>query len=445
MTEAAAVTAAEFQARMTALGAVPPLALAVSGGADSMALLWLASRWLEAIGAPRAALQVLTVDHGLRAEAAAEAAQVGAWTRALGHPHSILRWDGGAAAGLLGNVQERARAARYRLLLGWCRANAVPMLLIAHHRDDQAETFLLRLARGSGVDGLAAMPARARRDGVTLLRPLLDWPKARLEATLRAGGQDWIEDPSNADSRFARARLRRLMAGLAAEGVNPERLAERLAATARRMARARAALEQVTGALLAQAARFEEAGYWRLNRASLVAAPEEVGLRALTHVLRHVGGQPHPLRLARLEALYDWLCAGAPGGGRTLAGCRIVPAGCDLVLIAREPAAIGPPLSLAPGMTALWDGRFEVCLPADAPQPALVAALGAPGRRRLRGRVREEAWRAVPAPVRPSLPALWLGDEVAAVPHLGLAWPPWRGFRAHARRPLHPSASPLVW
>jgi tRNA(Ile)-lysidine synthase len=425
---------------MTALGAVPPLALAVSGGADSMALLRLTSRWLEAIGAPRAALRVLTVDHGLRAEAAAEAAQVAAWTRTLGHPHHILCWGKGAAAIVQANVQEKARAARYSLLLGWCRAQGVRMLLLGHHRDDQAETFLLRLARGSGVDGLTAMPERARRAGVVILRPLLDWPKARLEATLRACGQDWIEEPSNGDPRFARVRLRRLMPALAAEGLSPERLA----ATARRMARARAALEQATAALLAQAARFEEAGYWRLDRGPLVAAPEEIGLRALSHVLRHVGGQSHPLRLARLEALHAWLRSGVESGGRTLAGCRILPAGRDLVLVVREPSAIGPPFSLAPGAAALWDGRFEVGLPADAPQPAVVTALGATGRRRLRGQVTEAAWRAVPAPARPALPALWAGDEVVAVPHLGAARPLWRGFLAHARRPSYPPALALV-
>ncbi len=188
---------------MEPLAPAGPLAVAVSGGADSMALLCLAARW------GKRPLTALTVDHGLRAESAEEARRVKGWAEAQGVPHVTLAWRGEKPKA---NLQAAARAARYGLLAQWCRDARVEGLLLAHTLDDQAETVLLRLARGSGVNGLAAMAPATRLRGVTLLRPLLGISRARIVATLEALRQPWIEDPSNEDTRFARVRLRKARA-----------------------------------------------------------------------------------------------------------------------------------------------------------------------------------------------------------------------------------------
>lgn len=311
---AGAVGAAEFEQAMGSLGpwsGFPSAVVAVSGGPDSLALTLLADRWMRAKGG---ALLAVTVDHGLRPEAAKEARAVKAWLAARGIAHRTLRWRGDKP---LSNIAATARAARYALLAGACRRAGTAGLLLGHQQEDQAETFLLRLGRGSGVDGLAAMAPRSSRDGIELLRPLLDVPRARLLATLQAFGQPWIEDPSNADMKAARVRVRALLPQLAEAGIAPGRIA----AAAANLGRARQALEAATAALLAEAIS-EEAGGRTIDIARLAAAPREIGLRALDRVLRAVGGRELPPRLERLERLYDAIVAGN-GGTRTFSGCLL--------------------------------------------------------------------------------------------------------------------------
>jgi len=216
------VTAVEFAALMAPLGpfeAPPRLAVAVSGGRDSLALALLTADWCRSTGGE---VVGLTVDHRLRTGSGGEARQVGRWLAAAGIAHHVLVRRGELAAG---SPQAAARAARYALLGDWCRRQGVLHLLIAHQQEDQAETLLLRLGRGSGLEGLAAMPAVVERVGLRLLRPLLAVPRRRLEATLAARGQPWIDDPSNEDPAYARTALRRLMPPLAAAGIDAGRLA----------------------------------------------------------------------------------------------------------------------------------------------------------------------------------------------------------------------------
>ena len=396
----------DFTALMARLGPFahrPRLAVGVSGGADSLALALLAGQWAAGLGGEAVAV---TVDHRLRPQSAEEARRVGRWLAAAGMRHVILSWDGDKPQS---DIQAAARAARHHLLGEFCRREGLLYLLLGHHREDQAETLLLRLGRGSGVDGLAAMAlVRPTRWGL-VLRPLLDVPKARLVATLTARGHDWIEDSSNTDSAYARVRLRRLRADLAAEGLGPERLA----ATAGRMARARAALDRAVAEAAVRFVVLHPAGFARCAPGAVAELSEEVALRLLARLLAVAGGGAYPPRLERLERLLADL-AGGWDGTRTLAGCR-VQARPDGVVFCREAARMAPDLALAPGETAVWDGRFAVRLAADAPAGLRVGALGAAGWREAMGRRPPMP----PAAVRPTLPAIFDDEGVCEVPVLG--------------------------
>jgi tRNA(Ile)-lysidine synthase len=415
--EAAPLDAAAFAALIAPLGPferAPTVAVAVSGGADSLALALLAAEWSGARGGRAVAL---TVDHRLRPEAAAEAAQVGRWLAARGIDHHVLVWDAGGGGA---NLQARARAARLALLQDWCERAGVLHLLLAHHLDDQAETFLLRLGRGSGVDGLGAMAPVAYARACRLVRPLLGVPKACLVATCRARGQAVVEDPSNRDPRFARVRLRQALPALAGEGL----AAARLAKTAAAMRRARAALDQATAELLVRAARPHPGGFCRLDRAALAGAPRELALRGLAAVLGSVGGADYRPRLERLVRLLDALAdPGAAGGGvaRTLGGCRVVARGA-VVWVVREPAAMAPPVALAAARTVTWDRRFAIHAAGPLPPGATVGGLGAAGLATLRaaapGGRPAGLGIGIPAIGLPGLPAIRDLDGVLAVPHL---------------------------
>jgi tRNA(Ile)-lysidine synthase len=269
------------------------LLAAFSGGPDSTALLGLLAEAGPALGLNIAAV---TIDHGLRPHSAAEATAASAFATRIGIAHAIRRWEhDGVATGL----QEKARAARYRLLSAAAREAGAEAIVTGHTLDDQAETALMRMAAGSGLTGLGGMrPARTLADGLALLRPLLNVPKARLVATCEARGWPFSLDPSNAAERFERARWRAVIPVLSANGIDAATLG-RLAA---RLARADEALEAAAANLLAQCR-----GADGLDARALLEAPAELGLRALAMAL---GGDPAaPVPLSKLEALFGRIAA----------------------------------------------------------------------------------------------------------------------------------------
>jgi tRNA(Ile)-lysidine synthase len=402
------ISSSEARAAFASLSRFPRLALGVSGGADSMALLHLMAEW-RAEGEAKPDLTVLTVDHGLRAESREEAASVARMAKRLGLPHAILTWTQGARQN--GGLQERAREARYDLMAGYCHAHDIPALVTAHHLDDQAETFLMRLKRGSGLDGLAAIPEESVWSGIAVLRPLLDTPKARLAATLTAAGLGWAEDPSNSDERFERAAMRANHEALAKLGLTPEALAR----SARRLRRARAALDDAAREFLSTHGAMSEAGYCLIERAQLIAAPEEIALRVLARSVNSVSGREARLQLAKLESLLASLGENAKAA-HTLGGCRLQPIGGRLGVF-RETRGTGlPSLQLAPGERALWDNRFAVELQRSASAPVTVAALGEARWRDLRGLA---PWLdQLPRFAGATLPACFDGDQIL-VPTLG--------------------------
>jgi tRNA(Ile)-lysidine synthase len=394
----------------------PHLAAAVSGGADSMAMALLLDTWVRA---RRGTLSVLTVDHRLRPESGAEARAVGRTLKAHGIGQRILTWKGDVPAA---NLQAEARRIRYDLLEDWCARHGVLHLVLAHHREDQAETFLLRLGRGSGLDGLAAMPAIQERAALRLLRPLLPVPKACLQATLRARGIDWIDDPSNRDTRHARVRMRKLAPDLAAEGLD----SARLAATARSLGRARAALEETLAAFLLTSVSLRPEGYAILSPSAFAQAPEEIALRGLARVLGVVGGGAYAPRLESLEHLLARLREGVREGlprAATLGGCRILPRGGKRphILVARERRGL-PVLPLASGRTLRWDGRFDLTLSRKSSSSELkVGPLGA-HRIAADSPIRTLAG-AIPAAATAGLPAVSDAKGLLVVPQLAYQRP----------------------
>lgn len=405
--------AAEFARRMAELGPFerpPRLAVALSGGADSSALCLLADAWAADRGGSCVGL---IVDHRLRPDSTTEARAVRARFRARGIACRILTWDGGRPRT---GVQEAARQTRYELIEDHCRRRTILHVLLAHHLDDQAETLLLRLGRGSGPDGLAAMAPVVERPGLRLLRPLLGIPKARLVATLRARAADWVEDPGNLDPAYARTRVRRLMPELARAGVT----AAGLAASAARLGAARAAREAESARLLARIADIRPEGYAIIDRTGWRRAPADIAALALTRAVLAVGGGVYPPRGDRRDRLHAALGAPRFDSGRTLGGCRFLPLGPDRVLICREPAAAGARVRLAPGAAVDWDRRFRLWRGPEG-RTATVARLGSDGWAELVSAAPDVRDRALPAPVRAGLPALFAGRRLAAVPHLGFA------------------------
>jgi tRNA(Ile)-lysidine synthase len=332
--EPAPLTEAEAEALFSALAAEERLLVAVSGGPDSVALLALLAGWARG-AAGRPEIHAATVDHGLRPEAAAEAAMVGRLCLRLAVPHAVLRWEGEKPGS---GLQEQARLARYALLAEQARALGGAAIVTAHTLDDQAETLLMRMAKGSGPTGLAGMRLRGIKEGVPLARPLLGVAKARLVATCRSRGLDFASDPSNQDPRFARVRWRRLMPLLGEEGLTSARLGQ----LAMRLARAEQALEQRATVLLPALSTRGDDGL-RLDFAGLCREPDEIVIRVLARTLaavQPVDAQAAEMRLERLESCALALAEAVRGGAplrRTLAGSVLRLSGDGVLTLAREP------------------------------------------------------------------------------------------------------------
>ena len=338
--DAAPVSAAEAKTLFASLARAKVLVLAVSGGPDSTALLVLAARWRRALKrGPK--LVAVTVDHGLRPSSAAEARAVKRLSRSLGVPHRTLRWQGRKPKT---GLQQNARAARYRLLASVARSANAGHILTAHTLDDQAETVLIRMSRGSGLTGLGAMAKVARlpssdSSDIALVRPLLDIPKARLIATLARAKIAFADDPTNNDPRFTRARLRELMPVLAREGLD----ARRFALLAQRMRRAEAAIETAVD-VAAAASSWSDRGPIVFSAEKFARLPEEVALRLLGRAIARTGGA-RVLQLGKLETLVRALRG--QNAGKTVPLCRtlggaMVTLNASNLVVERAPARRAP-------------------------------------------------------------------------------------------------------
>ncbi len=372
------------------------LGVAVSGGGDSVALLHLMRSWAKA---QNVVLQAVTVDHGLRAAAADEAAFVADICAGLGIAHQTLRWDGWSGQG---NLQDQARRARYRLIGDWATAQRLEAVALGHTLEDQAETVLMRLARSAGVDGLSAMQEQSARDGMIWLRPLLQASRAALRIYLERGKISWIEDPSNIDPKFERVRMRAALGQLEPLGITPAGLST----IARNMRGARDALGAQTNEALQRFGRVD-AGALVIDRSALDVLPPEILRRLLTRAVAWINGDGYP---PRHSAVSGALNAARLGRDATLEGCHLHPAKGALWLF-RELKAAPPEKKLTAGR---WDNRWDI----EGPEAGcVVAPLGAQGLQEC------PEWRYLGRPYKVLLssPAIWKDGNLVAAPFAGAA------------------------
>jgi len=346
------------------------------------------------------------VDHGLRPESSEEAAHVKERLQSLNIETEILPWKHDPVSKRL---HESAREARYALLAEACRRHSASDLLLAHHSGDQAETILMRIAKGSGIDGLAGIAPQNMRDGIRLLRPFLSLPKERLIATCDAALLAYVSDPSNASEKYARGRLRKIMPLLEAEGLT----VENLTTLGQRAREAKEALDGATREFLKAAAQTGQGGSVCLDRSALRAAPRAIALRAVAAGLRYVHDDAYPPEYAALSSLLDAIID-AGEYARTLYGC-IASISEKRVMLLREPSAARETLLLPPGSTVLWDNRWFVTSAASNP-PATIRALGFPPHDVLDALAPRLRRQLPQGRIRASLPAVWEGETLRSIP-----------------------------
>ncbi len=371
------------------------IGVAVSGGSNSMALLHLFARVQAHRGGE---VRAVTVDHRLRSEAADEARFVATVCKTLGVGHSTRVWEHGPVEG---NLQDRARRARYGLIAGWARETGIDHVVIGHTADDQAETFLMGLAREAGIDGLSGMRKAWTADGVHWARPYLLTPRAELRAYLRRNGASWVEDPSNADEGFTRVKARRALKALKPLGIT----VEKLSTVTTNLSIAQGALRLAASERADRVVRTD-AGEVIIDREEFLRSGPELVRRILIGALAWIGrGDYAP----RADALFRLERSIVEGCGATLAGCRIVVKDMD-IRITREPKAV---TGLEGSTDTPWDGRWRLTGPHEA--TLCVRALGAEGLRHCTD------WRAT-GHSRAALvvsPAIWRGNTLVAAPLAG--------------------------
>ncbi len=375
------------------------IGVAVSGGSDSLALLHLLHDW------GRVPLVAATVDHGLRPEAADEAAKVAEICDGLNVPHSVLNWQGWDGKG---NLQAQARQNRYSLLADWAETQGCDTVVLGHTMDDQAETFLMRLARASGVDALAGMENRIWRHDQRFDRPLLGVRRAELQDYLTAKGVAWIDDPSNEDARFDRVKARKALVQLEDMGLSPEDITHSM------INLSLAAMELRDRAReIAQKICKEPAGDVVFDRAALRRLNPDMQHRLFSKALMFVSSEPYP---PRSDAMYEAEASMYAGRNHTLHGCLILTT--DMTIrITREFKAVE---RVTARTSALWDSRWSIDGPHD--NAFDVRALGEA--------VKDTPWRETGMP-RQSLmssPSVWQNETLIAAPVAGLGG----GWTAHA-------------
>jgi len=397
----------------------PIIAVAVSGGADSLALTLLLDNWARS---QKGRVIALTVDHRFRKSSKKEAIKVGKWLEKYDIEHHVLVNEKPKPKS---NLQDEARALRYEMMTSWCKENDILHLAVAHHLDDQAETFLIRLGRGSGVDGLSSMAKVSVKNEVTIIRPLLQVPTLALKKYLKDKKQKWIEDPTNKKDDYTRNKIRKLLLKMS----DKELMTGRLAETAKNMARARAALEQQTAREMVKCLELNDAGFCSLNVENFKEITEEIALRILSSTLSSIGGNAYRPRFEKLFALYSAILEKNNFKGRTLWGCKIFASkDKKQIIICREESKLAKDRLISKNKEIHWDERFVLSLtngaqPTDYKGKFLVGALGQKGWLNIKKSLKKGSKIDYPKEVLYSLPCLKqissVGiEKIISVPHI---------------------------
>jgi tRNA(Ile)-lysidine synthase len=395
------------------------VAVAVSGGSDSLALLYLTHGWVGAKGEVIA----LTVDHGLRPESAAETQRVRAQLNKDNIKHKILKWEKSFIPS--NNIQAKARNARYNLLVNWCKDNGHNTLLVAHTLNDQIETFFMNLARGSGLDGLAGIKEKVNIDGIDIIRPLLNTEKSVLENYLVSKSIPWIQDPSNFNEKFTRVKIRNFINNKLIQGLGLEEdiFYKRMNSTMHHITRAQTYIEAKVNEAISIAVKIYSEGYAEIDLEYIKNLSEELYLRLLTKTLCSIGGKIYKPRYESLYNLYTDLITVDRKLERTLSGCKIFIRTKNslkkLLVVVREEPKNKILSNLNYNKPILWDNRFEITFTGNQ-NPPQVRHLG------------KKDWQKIVtnsqfikeninfySEVIYSLPAFTVNDEVVAVPQLG--------------------------
>jgi tRNA(Ile)-lysidine synthase len=381
----------QFDTYFSSLEGFERVALAVSGGSDSTAMMHMVQQW-DARRNFQTALTVLSVDHGLRAEAGKECAQVAACCKALGLPHVTLTWSGEKP---VSGLQAKARQVRYDLMTEWCLAHEVPVLLTAHTVDDQAETVVMRRTRTSSLKSLAGIWPSRDWNGVRIMRPLLSARREELREFLLTQNLEWIDDPSNLDQRYERVRVRAQL--------DQDSSAANSAAEA----------QQQFGIVRDKAwhwikahVKISDLGLVFFSRVALASVKANVADEILAGLLQ-ISGVAHLPELKQRQSLLSWLQDEA--GTRHTLGGVVFAKRKHQILVAREPGRISAiAVTIPTSGEVIWDGRFLVKGPVGSTIAAAV-------------KFREISRRRdVPAFVDGGLPVICLGKAILAAPFHGI-------------------------
>ncbi len=388
-----------------------PIALAVSGGPDSTAMMQIAalSKKLK-----NNKVTVIVVDHGLREESKNEANIVGQNAKLLGFKFKILKWDGVKPKT---RIQEIARKTRYKLMTSWCKKKGIEKLFLAHHLDDQVETFLMRLGKGSGVDGLAVMNYVTEISSLKLVRPFLEIPKTRFIKILSITNLEWISDPSNFSSNYKRSRIRKILPILSKEGIN----SKQIGLVIKRMRSAKDALNTQTNILLKKyLSNVDNVAYF-LNKELLKDAKEkEILLRVLEKIFMNISGSIYPPRRNKLENILSWILKNNNIKAKTLTGVVVRKRKSELIFY-REPDDCYKSVNIRPltSRYSCWDDRFF--LKANKSNDLQIRALGDVGITILKEEkiLKRQGFQNVPLSAWKTVPGVWSKKRLISVPTLG--------------------------
>ncbi|MEE2745243.1 MAG: tRNA lysidine(34) synthetase TilS [Pseudomonadota bacterium] len=388
------------------------VAVALSGGSDSMALAWLLNLWCNIHSVK---LVPLMVDHQLRPNSNDETIKVSGWLNNWGLNLVTLSWVGDKPST---SIQESARKARYDLMLSWCKTNRVQDLFLAHNLGDQAETLLMRVIRGSGVNGLACMLPITSSNSIRLIRPFLGIEKERLQKTLQQSNQGWIEDPSNVDPRYTRTTMRALTNALSHSGISPNRLG----GLAKNFGRLRIKLDEITSVAVTSGADIYQSGWARISSKFLFELPDEIEKRVVLYLLKVVGGKYYPPRVERLLKVIKSLKAPIAPKAATIGGCVLDTSEGQTIIFRREEFSNTPLTQVYGAGCLIWRGVFRCVFDSvsvKSGQNMFLAPLGMNGWLDINKKTKKNIETTIPFSVILTLPTLFFDGEVVAVPHLG--------------------------